>query len=39
LIPALYYIFQSAREKGTAWRIRRGEKHYAGSADTDDKNI
>jgi hydrophobe/amphiphile efflux-1 (HAE1) family protein len=39
LIPALYYIFQSAREKGTAWRMRRGEKHHAGSADTGDKNI
>jgi hydrophobe/amphiphile efflux-1 (HAE1) family protein len=23
LIPAFYYIFQSAREKGHAWRIRR----------------
>ena len=24
LIPALYYAFQSAREKGHAWRARRG---------------
>ena len=24
LIPALYYIFQSAREKVHAWRMRRG---------------
>ena len=39
LIPALYYIFQSTREKGTAWRNRRGEKHHAGLVDTGDKNI
>lgn len=29
LIPVLYYIFQSAREKGSAWRIRRrAEKNH-----------
>ena len=28
LIPVLYYLFQSAREKGSAWRARmRGENH------------
>lgn len=28
LIPVLYYLFQSAREKGSAWRARiRGEHH------------
>ncbi len=26
LIPVLYYIFQQAREKGHAWRMRRGKK-------------
>ena len=26
LIPALYYAFQSAREKGHAWRARRRTK-------------
>ena len=26
LIPVLYYIFQSSREKGSAWRTRRREK-------------
>ena len=26
LIPVLYYIFQSSREKGSAWRTRRQEK-------------
>ncbi len=26
-IPSLYYIFQSAREKGGAWRKRRSERH------------
>jgi len=25
LIPVLYYIFQQAREKGHAWRMRRGK--------------
>jgi hydrophobe/amphiphile efflux-1 (HAE1) family protein len=25
LIPSLYFIFQSAREKGKAWRMRRGK--------------
>jgi len=29
LIPALYYIFQAAREKGTAWRSKRRERHGA----------
>jgi multidrug efflux pump subunit AcrB len=29
LIPALYYVFQSAREKGNAWRTRMREKHGA----------
>ena len=29
LIPALYYIFQAGREKGTAWRTKRREKHGA----------
>ena len=29
LIPVLYYIFQTAREKGSAWRTRKqaGQKH------------
>ncbi|MFH1152678.1 MAG: multidrug efflux RND transporter permease subunit [Pseudomonadota bacterium] len=27
LIPALYYLFQVAREKGTAWRTQRRAKH------------
>lgn len=27
LIPALYYFFQVAREKGTAWRVKRRAKH------------
>ncbi|MEA3544687.1 MAG: efflux RND transporter permease subunit, partial [Thermodesulfobacteriota bacterium] len=26
LIPVLYYLFQSAREKGAAWRIRRRDR-------------
>ncbi len=26
LIPALFYLFQTAREKGHAWRKRRGEQ-------------
>ena len=27
LIPALYYLFQTAREKGSAWRSKRRAKH------------
>ena len=27
LIPALYYIFQTCREKGHAWLGRRGDRH------------
>ena len=29
LIPALYYVFQSAREKGNAWRTGRRHNHDA----------
>ncbi len=29
LIPALYYLFQVAREKGSAWRTKRRAKHEA----------
>jgi multidrug efflux pump subunit AcrB len=38
LIPALYYIFQSVREKGTAWRMRRADNHHA-DLKKGDKNI
>lgn len=29
LIPALYYAFQSGREKGHAWRTKKRDKHIA----------
>jgi hydrophobe/amphiphile efflux-1 (HAE1) family protein len=29
LVPALYYAFQTGREKGHAWRMKKGEKHIA----------
>ena len=29
LVPALYYTFQTAREKGHAWRAKKGDKHVA----------
>jgi len=29
LIPALYYVFQTGREKGHAWRAKEGDKHVA----------
>ncbi|MGK2906398.1 MAG: efflux RND transporter permease subunit [Desulfuromonadales bacterium] len=32
LIPALYYIFQSAREKGNAWRTRRQTRKHDDAA-------
>jgi hydrophobe/amphiphile efflux-1 (HAE1) family protein len=30
LIPVLYFLFQSAREKGSAWRARRRERGHHG---------
>jgi multidrug efflux pump subunit AcrB len=33
LIPPLYYVFQSLREKGNAWRARRREKAATEVAD------
>ena len=33
LIPPLYYVFQSFREKGSAWRARRREKAATETAD------
>ncbi len=33
LIPVLYYIFQSAREKGSAWRTRRQTRKHDDAAD------
>ncbi|MBW2575772.1 MAG: efflux RND transporter permease subunit, partial [Deltaproteobacteria bacterium] len=29
LIPALYYAFQTGREKGHAWRTKKRDKHVA----------
>ncbi|MFN2117168.1 MAG: efflux RND transporter permease subunit [Candidatus Promineifilaceae bacterium] len=29
LIPAFYYAFQTGREKGHAWRTKKGDKHAA----------
>ena len=29
LIPALYYAFQTGREKGYAWRAKKKDKHAA----------
>ncbi|MGA8180991.1 MAG: multidrug efflux RND transporter permease subunit [Desulfobacterales bacterium] len=29
LIPALYYAFQTGREKGNAWRAKKNDKHVA----------
>ncbi|NPA24697.1 MAG: efflux RND transporter permease subunit [Deltaproteobacteria bacterium] len=36
LIPVLYYIFQSAREKGTAWRRGEHKKLQKRKPDMDD---
>ena len=38
LIPALYYIFQTGREKGHAWRARHSHNTENGSPDPFDEN-
>ena len=39
LIPVLYYIFQSASEKGRAWRQRHRKKEATESIDEPEKTI
>jgi len=39
LIPVLYYVFQSASEKGHAWRQRHRKKEATESIDKYEKTI
>jgi len=39
VIPALYYVFQTAGEKGHAWRERRRERHESDAVNSAHKTI